>query len=363
MLVTGATGFVGRAVVSAFAGRPLTLATRGPWPGDAPAGCRIVEVGSIGPDTRWDEALDGVDAVLHLAAHVHVAPERAVREASVFDTVNRLASLRLFEQAAEAGVSTFVFLSSITVLGSASAEGRPFDDASPPNPETPYGASKLAAEEALRDAAASRPGTRLVILRPPLICGPGVKGNLGSLARLARLPVPLPLGGIRNRRTLLSIGNLVSALAAVLDRPAAGTYVLGDTTPLSTSDIVRALRAGAGGRMPLVPVPAPLVGAWGRAESPQHRHAEEGREARLEAREPGMRPSRRPLRRLLRMTRLGVAVRGVVEIAGFGGHARRLLGDLEVDASGFRSAYGWRDPVDTVATLRETGAAAAGLSR
>lgn len=298
ILVTGATGFVGRRVAArlAAAGHPLTLAVRRAVEGEVPDGARVVQVGEIGPETDWREALREVRAVVHLAAHVHVAPERARAEADIFDRVNHLGSLRLYEQAREAAL--FVFLSSITVLGGANDPDRPFDDASPPRPETPYGASKLAAEKALEGAE----GPPLVILRPPLIAGEGVGGNLRSLARLAALPVPLPLGAVRNRRTLLSLDNLASAIEAVIDRPVPGTYVLGDRAPLSTGEIVAALRHGLGRSPGLVPVPPTLM-------------------------------------------------RGAARVAGFGGHAQRLLGDLEVDSSRFRQRYGWEDEVETRAVL------------
>ncbi|TDR93827.1 NAD-dependent epimerase/dehydratase family protein [Enterovirga rhinocerotis] len=307
ILVTGGTGFVGRRVVERLrsSGRRLTLATRHPM--EAPPGCRVVVVCDIGPETAWREALAGVSAVIHLAAHVHVAPERALAEAGLFDRVNHLGTVRLHDEAAAAGVRLFLFLSSITVIGGASAPGRPFDEATEPRPETPYGRSKLAAEEALRAGS----GPDLVILRPPLIAGPGVGGNLRSLARLAALPVPLPFGAIHNRRTLLSLDNLGSAIEAVLARPSPGTFVIGDRAPLSTAEIVAALRAGLGRRPGLLPVPAALIGSAAR-------------------------------------------------LAGFGGHAQRLLGDLEVDSSAFRERYGWRDEVETEAVLRQTAASLAG---
>ena len=302
ILVTGGSGFVGRRLVERLAGRPLTLATRRPWPGAPPAGARIVEIGEIGPRTEWGPAMEDVSAVVHLAAHVHVAPERAREEAAIFDAVNRAGTMRLHEAAARAGAGLFLFLSSITVHGGASAAGHPFDETSEPSPETPYASSKLDAE---RDLAAAG-GPPLVILRPPLIAGVGVGGNLRSLAKLAALPVPLPFGAVRNRRTLLSLDNLCSAIEAVLDRPVPGTYVLGDSAPLSTGDIVAALRRGMGRGPGLLPIPPSLM-------------------------------------------------RGAASLAGFGGHAQRLLGDLEVDSSRFRDAYGWRDEVETRSVLEAVG--------
>lgn len=311
VLVTGGTGFVGRRVVADLLarGRAVTVAVRRmPDAAAARPGLRHVAVGEIGGATAWDEALAGVAAVVHLAAHVHVAPERARREAAIFDEVNRRGAVRLFDRAAAHGIAAFVQMSSITVLGGESPPGAPFDDRTPPRPETPYGRSKLAAEEELRALASGR-STCLTILRPPLVCGVGVGGNLGRLARLAALPLPLPLGGIANRRTLVALDNLAAAVAAVLDRPAPGTFVLGDPEPLSTSAIVRHLRDGAGGRMPFLPLPVGLV-------------------------------------------------RACAATLGRGGAARRLFGDLAVDSRGFRERFGFRDVVDTAVSLRQAGAAA-----
>lgn len=308
VLVTGGTGFVGRQVVDDLLarGREVTVAVRR-TPAAARSGLRIVPVGEIGGETRWDEALAGVTAVIHLAAHVHVEPERAGREAAIFDEVNRRGSVRLFDQAATHGIASFIQMSSITVLGGESPPGSPFDDRTPPRPETPYGRSKLAAEEELRAHPAAR-STCLTILRPPLVCGVGVGGNLGRLARLAALPIPLPLGGIRNRRTLLSLDNLAAAIASVLEQPAPGTFVLGDPLPLSTSAIIRHLREGARRRTHLLPLPVGLI-------------------------------------------RAGAAM------LGRAGAAQRLFGDLAVDSRGFRDRFGFRDVVDTAVALRAVGAA------
>lgn len=310
VLITGGTGFVGRGLVASLLDRavPLTLAVRGEA-SDEP-GLRRVAIGDIGGATEWGAALAGARAVVHLAGHVHIAPERAAHEEALFDEVNHRGALRLFEAARDAHVPLFVFLSTINVLGTGTEPGRPFTDRTAPNPTTPYARSKHLAEKALQAAAAGS-GTRLVILRPPLIAGPGVKGNLERLIRLAALPVPLPLGGLRNRRTLLSRDNLVSAIGRLLELgPAApaGTYLVGDREPCSTTDIVRALRAGLGRGAMLLPAPVGLL-----------------------------RPA---------LTAIGAA-----------GAFQRLFGDLELDASGFRRALGWEDVVDTRTALRHAAAA------
>lgn len=318
ILVTGATGFVGRRIVDTFtrSGRALTLALRRDGPLALAGDVRSVMVGDLGPETNWNAALDGVRDVVHLAAHVHVAPERALRERDLFDRVNRAASLALFDAAARHGVRRFAHLSSVTVLGAANEGGRPFDDASPARPETPYAVSKLRAEEELAARAAGL-ATRLVVLRPPLVCGPGQRGNLASLTRIARWPIPLPLGAIHNRRTLLSLDNLVDAIRAVLDRDAgdlpAGTYLLGDAEPLSTSDIVRHLAAGLGRAPWLVPAPRRLI-------------------------------------------------RAAATALGRGGIEARLFGDLEVDSSRFRQAFAWHDVIDTATSLA-AGARSAAAGR
>jgi nucleoside-diphosphate-sugar epimerase len=310
VLITGGTGFVGQGLVAELRGsRRLTLATR--RPGAEEPGLRQVAVGEIGRATEWDPALAGADAVVHLAGHVHIAPERAEHEAALFDEVNHLGSLRLFEAAREQGVGLFVFLSSITVLGTGTEPGQPFTDSSIPDPTSPYARSKARAEEALRKAAEGG-ATTLVILRPPLIAGAGVKGNLQRLIKLAGLPLPLPLGGLRNRRTLLSRDNLVSAITSVLDRrqdACAGTYLIGDRRPVSTSEIVGALREGLGRSRMLLPAPVPLL-------------------------------------------------RPVLSAIGAAGAYQRLFGDLEVDSSRFRHAFGWNDVVDTLSVLRLCAAAA-----
>ena len=312
VLVTGASGFVGRRLVGALhgAGVSLTLAGRSVPP--HLAGARQIAIGDLGGEIAWDEALDGAGAVVHLAGLAHAGRGRSPAQSERFDAVNHRGALRLFEAAARSGIGRFVFVSTVLVLGGASSQGRPLDEDTPPDPRTPYARSKLASEDGLRRLALGS-ATELVILRPPLVAGPGVRGNLAALARLAALPLSLPLGGIRNRRTLLSLDNLVAAIQAVLGhsgRLERDSFVLGDPEPVSTSDIVRHLREGLGRPAHLLPAPEAAIG-WLSA-----------RLGRADMRD-------------------------------------RLLGDLVVESSRFRDAFAFRDVTTTAESLREASRAIA----
>lgn len=227
VVVTGADGFVGRTLCPAL--------QRAAW-SVTPAGRR--DTGDIGPDTDWRPLLDGADAVVHLAARVHVM--RGGTELAAFDRVNHLATARLAAQAAEAGVRRFVFMSSVKVHGDASDRRLSADDR--PAPGDPYGRSKLAAEAAL---AAYSAGMATAILRPPLVYGPGVKGNFLTLMRAVDRGWPLPLAAVANRRSLIHLGNLVDAIRAALEAPP-GIYLPSDREDVSTPTLVRRIAAALG---------------------------------------------------------------------------------------------------------------------
>ena len=255
VLVTGANGFVGRALGRELLrrGRRVRAAVR--RDAGLPDGCEARVVGDLGPDTDWSAALDGVDAVAHLAARVHVMRDRAADPLAAFRRTNVDGTLRLARSAAAAGVRRLVFLSSVKVLGEATPDG-PFTDSSPANPQDPYGVSKREVETGLSELAA-RSGMEVAILRPPLVYGPGVKGNFLSLLRLIERGVPLPLAAIANRRSLLYLGNLVDAVDLCLshDGAAGRTFLIRDGEDLSSAELVRRLAAALDRRAPLFPLP------------------------------------------------------------------------------------------------------------
>ncbi len=257
ILVTGASGFVGPHVVAALAGagwRPR-LALRRPVP--VPAGVETVLTGDLTGPVDWSAALQGVDHVVHMAGLAHAGPGL---DEALYRRINTEATLELARAAAAAGIRRFVHLSSIKALSGA-FDGPPLSEEAPPAPADPYGRSKLAAEQALA-------GLDLdwVNLRPVLVYGPGVKANMAVLLRLARLPLPLPFGGLQAPRSLLAVENLADAIRFALSPacPARQSYVVSDPEPISVAGLLTALRAGLGRGPGLLPVPEGWLGLAAR---------------------------------------------------------------------------------------------------
>lgn len=261
--VTGANGFVGRRLCAALRqqGTHVRALARSAVPGDDH---RIV--GDLGPETRWDGLLDGVDCLVHCAARVHVLNDRHANPLEAFRTVNVEGTRALARAAAAQGVRRFVFLSSLKVMGETTPPGQPFQASDAPAPQDAYGLSKWEAERALQEVAAST-GLEWVIVRPPLVYGPGVKANFRSLMTAVARGIPLPLGAVDNRRSLLGLDNLVDLLLCCSRHPAAAgqVFLASDDHDLSTPELVRQLARALGRPARLLPVPVSWLLLGGKA--------------------------------------------------------------------------------------------------
>ncbi len=262
VMVTGGAGFVGQAVCPALlqAGFEVSVAARNPRAAEKFRGIEIRPIPNIGAGTDWSAALRGVDAVVHMAARVHVMEETAGDPLSEFRRVNVEGTLRLAEDAALAGVSRFVYLSSVKVMGEATAPGQPYVEDQEPRTRDPYGVSKLEAEEALK-AVAAETAMEAVILRPTLAYGPFVKGNFLSLLERCEQKPTLPLAAVRNARSLIYAGNLADAVIRCLTHPAAAgeIFLVRDGEDLSTPDMIHRTSAALHAHARLWPLPPPLL--------------------------------------------------------------------------------------------------------
>ena len=258
----------------------------------------------ITPTTSWADALRDCRSVVHLAALAHVPLGRMDDALAACRAINTVATLNLARQAAGVGVRRFVFISSIKVNGESTQPGRPFTAADPPAPQDAYAISKMEAEIGLRKIA-DETGMEVVIVRPPLVYGPGVKGNFAELMRWVARGIPLPLAGIDNLRSLVALDNLVDLLLRCVEHPGAAnqTFLVSDGEDLSTTDLLRRLAAAMGRPSRLFPLPQ----SW---------------------------------------------LRGAAALIGRGDAAARLCDSLQVDMTATREALGWTPPVGVDEGLR-----------
>lgn len=304
VLLTGASGFLGRGLVAQLRKHKaidLTLALRSL---SLDSGLQTHVVGEISADTDWLQAVIGQQVVIHTAARAHIMKDEVADPLMEYRRVNVEGTLSLARQAAAAGVKRFIFISSIKVNGESTAFGKPFLASDVPASEDFYGLSKLEAEQGLLQLA-DETGMEVVIIRPPLVYGRGVKGNFASMVKLIEKGMPLPLGAIHNKRSLVGIDNLVDLIIRCIDHPAAANRVLlaGDGEDLSTTELLRAVGKAMGKPVLLIPLPVALL-QWGAS------------------------------------------------VLGKRAMAQRLLGSLQVDISQTCELLGWKPPYTVEEGLR-----------
>lgn len=261
LLVTGANGFVGRAVCRHAKSHTMAVRAAVRRKESRPDDIESVIVGNIDGNTDWQAALAGCDAVLHLAARVHVMADQAVDALAEYRRVNVDGTLHLANQSAKAGIKRFVFVSSVKVNGESTQPGKSFTADDVPDPQDPYGISKCEAEVGLR-ALATKTGMEVVIVRPPLVYGPDVKANFAMMLRWLERGTPLPLGAVtENRRSFVSVLNLSDFLLTCVRHPGAAnqTFLVSDDNDMSTATLLRQQAALIGKRARLFYVPVSLL--------------------------------------------------------------------------------------------------------
>lgn len=296
VLLTGSTGFVGSALLAELKKLPDFRVVAAVRSAASPASDDVVVVGNIDGTTDYSSALNGVDVVVHAAARAHIMRDEVADPLAEYRKVNVEGTLNLAKQAIAAGVKRFVYISSIKVNGESTTGCPAFAEANTAIPEDPYGVSKHEAEEGLR-LLAQETGLEVVIIRPPLVYGSGVKANFLSLLKLSATKLPLPFGSVNNKRSMVYVGNLVDLIVCCIDHPAAAneTFLVSDGNDVSLRSLLVMMRAAMGRSPRLIPVPVWMFKLVGALTGKQ----------------------------------------GVVD---------RLVGDLQVDSSKARTLLGWVPP-------------------
>jgi len=307
LLVTGGTGFIGEAVLRrvnalGMAVIAVTRSSSSRLPGAVP----VISKGDLTPETDWSDVLKGVSVVIHTAARAHVTREATVEQFKEIHRVNVEGTLNLAQQAVEAGVRRFIFVSSIKVNGEQTIDGAAFKVEDPPSPKDPYGISKWEAEQRLM-ALAKESGMEVVVIRPPLVYGPGVKANFLSMMCWLYKGVPLPFGAIQNRRSLVALDNLVDLIMICIEHPAAANqiFLVSDGEDLSTTELLQRTASAMGKKALLLPIPQCLL-------------------------------------------EFGLNITGKKALA------QRLCGSLQVDISKTQEVLGWSPPVSVDEELHKT---------
>ena len=308
ILLTGATGFVGRGILDRLLQQSaITVYVPTRRPQSVAPNERVIPIAAdLSLDRIASEVLRSTNAIIHAAATVHLLDEYHPEQLERIYKSDITAAMTLAEDAAAAGVRRFVFISSIKVNGE-NTEGRgPFTEADLPAPNDPYGQSKARIEQSLAELSI-RSGMEVVVIRPPLVYGPGVGANFANLMRLARSGLPLPLGNIPNRRSLLARTNLADFVACCLDHPAAANqvFLISDGHDISTTELVHAIATASGRRALLFPMPLPVL-------------------------------------------------RAVSHMAGRSGALEKLVGSLQVNSIKARTLLNWTPPDELATALKQT---------
>lgn len=251
ILLTGASGFVGNYLLNQLSDYDVTLILRH----NNVVGYKH-RIADLNESIDLSDALNGIDVVIHCAARAHIMNDNSLSPLDEYRKLNVNATINLARQASSAGVKRFIYLSSIKVNGESTFHNKPFKFDDKPNPEDPYGVSKLEAELGLKKIA-SEQGMELVIIRPPLVYGPGVKGNFEYLLKSTMKRWPLPLGKISNKRSLVSIQNLVGLIVTCVEHPKAAnqSFLVSDDEDLSTPELVRKLGTAAQRPVRMINIP------------------------------------------------------------------------------------------------------------
>ena len=307
ILVTGSTGFIGQALITQLdihSFKPLASVRK--QTSLFSSHIKQMAGGDILPNTAWKEALSNIDIVIHLAARVHVMNDTNTNPLAEFRKVNTEGTLNLARQAADSGVKRFIFLSSIKVNGEVTDLNSPFLSKDTYVPSDPYGLSKYEAEQGLKKFA-KETGMEVVIIRPPLVYGPNVKANFLSMMKWLYKEVPLPLGSIHNKRSLVALENLIDLIIACINHPAAAnqTFLVSDDEDLSTTDLLQRMTKALGKPSRLLPIPSNII-------------------------------------------TLGATLLGKSAVA------QRLCGSLQVDISHTKNTLGWKPPVSVGEALQKT---------
>jgi UDP-glucose 4-epimerase len=258
IFLTGATGFVGGATLKRLiAEKYRVVAALRNGTQLLEDNIKTVHVDSFDDATSWKDSLDGVDVVIHAAARVHVMNDTESDPLGAFRRVNVDGTLNLARHALKAGVRRFVFISSIKVNGEGTHAGAAYSPQDVPAPTDPYGISKMEAERGLRELA-TESGMEVVIIRPVLVYGPGVKANFRSMMNWLDKGIPLPFGSIHNKRSLVALDNLVDLIFTCISHPAAAnqTFLVSDGEDLSTTQLLRKMASALGRPARLLPIPS-----------------------------------------------------------------------------------------------------------